>query len=254
MPSSTHLISDTLIELKNINCFYGQFQALKSISLAIKKGEVIVLLGPSGAGKSSLLKVFNLLSLPLNGTMNLLDLQFDFKNVISDKEIKNLRRHVGIVFQNYNLWPHLTVMKNLIEAPIQVLKQDKNTAKQQAQTLLTRLKIGEFADRYPLHLSGGQQQRVAIARALMMQPEILLFDEPTAALDPEITMQIVEIIQELATTQITQIIVTHDIAFAKKVATQIVYLEQGEIVEYGTCHLFDAPQTEQFKRYLSHSL
>lgn len=253
MPLST-LKSENIIELKDINSFYGQFQALKSIFLTIKKGEVVVLLGPSGAGKSSLLKVFNLLSMPTNGTMRLLDLQFDFQKSIPEKEIKKLRRYVGIVFQNYNLWPHLSVMKNLIEAPIHVLKQDKINAQRQAKTLLSRLKIEEFADRFPLHLSGGQQQRVAIARALMMKPEILLFDEPTAALDPEITMQIVEIIKELATTNITQIIVTHDITFAKKIATQIVYLEQGQIIEQGDITMFEHPQTSEFKKYLSHSL
>lgn len=247
-----------LIQLHHIESYYGDFHALKHINLQIKKGEVVVLLGASGAGKSSLLKVFNLLSMPSKGTMILNELNhaltFDFSKSIKEEDIKMLRRHVGIVFQNYNLWPHFTVMQNLIEAPVHVLKESKASAKARAQELLNRLKIGEFAARFPLHLSGGQQQRVAIARALMMNPDILLFDEPTAALDPEITVQVAEIIRELAQTQMTQIIVTHDIAFAKKIATQVIFLEHGQIIESGSKAIFDAPQTEAFKHYLSHSL
>lgn len=246
--------STPLITLNQIDSFYGSFHALKSISLSIAKEEIVVLLGPSGAGKSSLLKVFNLLSVPSSGMMTISDLSFDFSQSIPNAAIKKLRHHVGIVFQNYNLWPHLTVLKNLTEAPIQVLKQSKAEAEKQAHALLYRLKIESLSDRFPLHLSGGQQQRVAIARALMMQPEILLFDEPTAALDPEITVQVSEIIKELASTNMTQIIVTHDIAFAKKVATKVIYLEQGEIIEQGDKTIFDAPSTPQFKKYLSHSL
>ncbi|XKM14322.1 arginine ABC transporter ATP-binding protein ArtP [Orbaceae bacterium ac157xtp] len=240
------------IELKHVNCFYGSHQALFDVSLCYPLGEKIVLLGPSGAGKSSLLKVFNLLEIPKSGEMTIADLHFDFKLKPADETIRNLRKNVGIIFQNYNLWPHLTVLDNLIEAPCQVLKLSKAVAVDKAKKLLDRLQISEFSDRYPLHLSGGQQQRVAIARALMMEPQILLFDEPTAALDPEITAQVAEIINELAETGITQIIVTHEVNFAKKIASQVIYMEKGQIVEQGGNECFENPQTKQFKSYLSH--
>jgi arginine transport system ATP-binding protein len=158
-----------------------------------------------------------------------------------------------MVFQQYNLWPHLTVMENLIEAPCLVLGLTKVIAKEKAKNLLSRLHLTEFANRFPLHLSGGQQQRVAIARALMMEPEILLFDEPTAALDPEITTQVVNIIQELSKTGITQLIVTHEIDFARKTASKIVYMEKGTIVEQGDIDRFAKPQTKGLANYLSHS-
>ena len=159
-----------------------------------------------------------------------------------------------MVFQQYNLWPHMTVLQNLIEAPMKILGVSDLEAKQQALELLQRLRLEEFADRFPLHLSGGQQQRVAIARALMMKPQVLLFDEPTAALDPEITAQIVSIIEELQQTGITQVIVTHEVNVAKKVATKVVYMEQGRIIEMGDKTCFENPQTEQFKQYLSHNI
>jgi ABC-type arginine transport system, ATPase component len=158
------------------------------------------------------------------------------------------------VFQQYHLWPHMTVLQNLIEAPMKILGVSEPEAKQQALELLQRLRLEEFADRFPVYLSGGQQQRVAIARALMMKPQVLLFDEPTAALDPEITAQIVSIIEELQQTGITQVIVTHEVNVAKKVATKVVYMEQGRIIEMGDKTCFDKPQTEQFKQYLSHNI
>lgn len=240
------------IELNHINCFYGSHQALYDISITYPLGETIVLLGPSGAGKSSLLKVFNLLEIPTSGEMTIADLHFDFQQKPSEKLVSILRRDVGIVFQNYNLWPHLTVLDNLIEAPCQVLRLSKSEASDKAYKILQRLKIANMADRYPLHLSGGQQQRVAIARALMMEPKILLFDEPTAALDPEITSQVAEIINELSNTGITQIIVTHEVDFAKKVASQVIYMEKGKIIEQGDKTCFIHPLSKQFQAYLSH--
>ena len=216
------------IQLNGINCFYGAHQALFDITLDCPQGETLVLLGPSGAGKSSLLRVLNLLA------------------------IRDLRRNVGMVFQQYNLWPHLTVQQNLIEAPCRVLGLSKDQALARAEKLLERLRLKPYSDRYPLHLSGGQQQRVAIARALMMEPQVLLFDEPTAALDPEITAQIVSIIRELAETNITQVIVTHEVEVARKTASRVVYMENGHIVEQGDASCFTEPQTEAFKNYLSH--
>ena len=233
------------IQLNGINCFYGAHQALFDITLDCPQGETLVLLGPSGAGKSSLLRVLNLLEMPRSGTLNIAGNHFDFTKTPSDKAIRDLRRNVGMVFQQYNLWPHLTVQQNLIEAPCRVLGLSKDQALARAEKLLERLRLKPYSD-------GGQQQRVAIARALMMEPQVLLFDEPTAALDPEITAQIVSIIRELAETNITQVIVTHEVEVARKTASRVVYMENGHIVEQGDASCFTEPQTEAFKNYLSH--
>lgn len=240
------------IQLNGINCFYGAHQALFDIQLTCPEGETLVLLGPSGAGKSSLLRVLNLLEMPRSGTLSIAGNHFDFSKPPSENAIRELRQNVGMVFQQYHLWPHLTVTQNLTEAPCRVLGLDKDAAHARADKLLERLRLTKFADRFPLHLSGGQQQRVAIARALMMEPAVLLFDEPTAALDPEITAQIVSIIQELAQTRITQVIVTHEVEVARKTATRVVYMENGFIVEQGDARRFSQPQTDEFAHYLSH--
>lgn len=240
------------IQLNAINCYYGTHQALFDITLNCSAGETLVLLGPSGAGKSSLLRVLNLLEMPRSGQLQIAGNQFDFMQVPSEKSIRELRQNVGMVFQQYNLWPHLTVVQNLIEAPCRVLGLTKAKAMERADKLLQRLRLTDFADRFPLHLSGGQQQRVAIARALMMEPQVLLFDEPTAALDPEITAQIVSIIQELADTGITQVIVTHEVEVARKTASHMVYMENGRVVEQCDNSHFTRPQTTEFANYLSH--
>ncbi|CNH65404.1 arginine transporter ATP-binding subunit [Yersinia aldovae] len=240
------------IQLNGINCYYGVHQALFDITLDCPAGETLVLLGPSGAGKSSLLRVLNLLEMPRSGTLQIAGNHFDFTQAPGAKAIRELRQNVGMVFQQYNLWPHLSVVQNLIEAPCRVLGLSKDEAMVRAQKLLTRLRLTDFADRFPLHLSGGQQQRVAIARALMMEPQVLLFDEPTAALDPEITAQIVSIIRELAGTGITQVIVTHEVEVARKTASRVVYMENGHVVEQGDASHFTQPTTEAFASYLSH--
>jgi len=240
------------IQLKDINCYYGAHQALFDIQLECPEGETLVMLGPSGAGKSSLLRVLNLLEMPRSGTLSIAGNNFDFSKTPSDAAIRELRQNVGMVFQQYNLWPHLTVMQNLIEAPCRVLGLSKDQARARADKLLERLRLTKFVDRFPLHLSGGQQQRVAIARALMMEPAVLLFDEPTAALDPEITAQIVSIIRELSETRITQVIVTHEVEVARKTASRVVYMENGYIVEQGDASRFTQPQTDAFANYLSH--
>lgn len=240
------------INVKNLNFFYGSSQALFDINLSAEQGDTLVLLGPSGAGKSTLIRTLNLLEMPSSGILSVANNTFDLSTKIDPKKIRQLRQEVGMVFQQYNLWPHMTIMQNLIEAPMKVLEITEQEAKAQAESLLQRLRLEDFADRFPLQLSGGQQQRVAIARALMMKPQVLLFDEPTAALDPEITAQIVAIIQELQQTGITQVIVTHEVNVAKKVATKVVYMEQGKIVEIGDANCFNQPRTEQFKQYLSH--
>ena len=242
------------ISVKNLNFFYGANQALFDINLTADDGDVVVLLGPSGAGKSTLIRTLNLLEVPQSGELSIANNQFDLSANNDPKQIRQLRRDVGMVFQQYHLWPHMTVLQNLIEAPMKILGTSETEAKQQAMELLQRLRLAEHAARFPLHLSGGQQQRVAIARALMMKPQVLLFDEPTAALDPEITAQIVSIIEELQQTGITQVIVTHEVNVAKKVATKVVYMERGHIIEIGDNSCFEQPETEQFKQYLSHNI
>ncbi len=241
------------IRVKNLNFFYSSSQALFDINLEANEGDTVVLLGPSGAGKSTLIRTLNLLEVPKSGELSIANNDFNLSNAIANpKAIRQLRQDVGMVFQQYHLWPHLTVIENLIEAPIKVRGVGENEAKADAMELLKRLRLEQLADRFPLHLSGGQQQRVAIARALMMKPQVLLFDEPTAALDPEITAQVVDIIKELQETGITQVIVTHEVNVAQKVATKVVYMEQGKIVEIGSADCFENPKTEQFKQYLSH--
>lgn len=241
------------IRVKNLNFFYGSSQALFDINLEANEGDTVVLLGPSGAGKSTLIRTLNLLEVPKSGELSIANNDFKLSNAMANpKAIRQLRQDVGMVFQQYHLWPHLTVIENLIEAPMKVRGVSENEAKADAMELLKRLRLEQLADRFPLHLSGGQQQRVAIARALMMKPQVLLFDEPTAALDPEITAQVVDIIKELQETGITQVIVTHEVSVAQKVATKVVYMEQGKIVEIGSADCFENPKTEQFKQYLSH--
>lgn len=241
------------IRVKNLNFFYGSSQALFDINLEAEEGDTVVLLGPSGAGKSTLIRTLNLLEVPKSGELSITNNEFNLSNAMANpKAIRQLRQDVGMVFQQYHLWPHLTVIENLIEAPMKVRGVSESEAKTDAIELLKRLRLEQLADRFPLHLSGGQQQRVAIARALMMKPQVLLFDEPTAALDPEITAQVVDIIKELQETGITQVIVTHEVNVAQKVATKVVYMEQGKIVEMGSADCFENPKTEQFKHYLSH--
>ena len=244
------------IELKGISKSWQQHQILRQISFKCDAGETLVLLGPSGAGKSSLLRLMNLLDTPDEGSLIIAGEQFDFPAAAKGRDYGSrtmaLRRKVGMVFQQYHLWPHLTVMENLLEAPVKVLGMAKNEAEEKAGYLLSQLKLAEKRSVWPSSLSGGQQQRVAIARALMMDPSILLFDEPTAALDPEITKEVAEIIRKLGQTGITQVIVTHEVDFARRVASQVIYLEQGQIVEKGAASRFDQPQTARFAEFLQH--
>ncbi|UXI02491.1 arginine ABC transporter ATP-binding protein ArtP [Photobacterium sp. TY1-4] len=240
------------IQVSSLNKFYGQTQVLHDVSFTCQQGETLVLLGPSGAGKSSLLRILNLLETAGSGELEIAGQRFDFKAPIAEKNGLTLRRKVGMVFQQYNLWPHLTVLENLIEAPVKVAGMTKAAAVEEAKAILATLQLADKADAWPLHLSGGQQQRVAIARALMMKPEVLLFDEPTAALDPEITNQVVKIINGLSDTGITQVVVTHEVDFARKIASHVLYLEQGRIVEHGTKDAFVNPTTAAFAEYLTH--
>ena len=244
------------IELKGFSKSWHQQQILHKVSFKCDAGETLVLLGPSGAGKSSLLRLMNLLDTPDEGELLIAGERFAFPEAAQQsdytKRTQLLRGKVGMVFQQYHLWPHLTVEQNLLEAPLKVLGMNRSEAVDKAGYLLSQLKLAEKRTVWPASLSGGQQQRVAIARALMMDPAILLFDEPTAALDPEITKEVAEIIRKLAGTGITQVVVTHEVEFARRVATQVIYLEQGQIVEMGDAQRFVEPQTVRFAEFLQH--
>ena len=237
-----------IIELENVDKFFGVFQALKNISLSVKKGERIVVCGPSGSGKSTLIRCINRLEEHDGGKI----VVNGHELTSAVKDIDAVRREVGMVFQSFNLFPHLTIVKNLMLAPRLVRKSSKSEAHDTAMKYLERVKIPEQADKYPSQLSGGQQQRVAIARALCMNPLIMLFDEPTSALDPEMISEVLDVMTDLAQEGMTMIVVTHEMGFARQVADLVVFMDQGEIVESNPpIEFFDNPKNERTKLFLS---
>ena len=240
-----------IIQLENVDKFFGTFQALKNISLSVKRGERIVVCGPSGSGKSTLIRCINRLEEHSNGkiVVNGHELTSAVKNIDA------VRREVGMVFQSFNLFPHLTIVKNLMLAPMLVRKSSKSEAHDTAMKYLTRVKIPEQADKYPSQLSGGQQQRVAIARALCMNPLVMLFDEPTSALDPEMISEVLDVMTDLAQEGMTMIVVTHEMGFARSVADNMIFMDNGEIVETNPPkEFFDNPSNERTKLFLSQIL
>ncbi|RME45972.1 MAG: amino acid ABC transporter ATP-binding protein [Caldilineae bacterium] len=244
-------VSEYIIECRNVKKWYGDFQALRGVSLNVKKGEVVVILGPSGSGKSTFIRTINRLEEHQEGEIfvNGIELNNDVRN------IAEIRKEIGMVFQQFNLFPHLTVLENITLAPIWVRKWDRPRAERKAMELLERVKIPEQAHKYPGQLSGGQQQRVAIARALAMEPEIMLFDEPTSALDPEMIKEVLEVMVDLAESGMTILAVTHEMGFANNVANRIVFMDSGLIVEENTPHeFFTNPQHERTKLFLSQIL
>ncbi len=240
-----------IIRLENVNKFFGTFQALKNINLSVRKGERVVVCGPSGSGKSTLIRCINRLEEHNSGTItvNGHELTGDVKNIDA------VRREVGMVFQDFNLFPHMTVVKNLMLAPKLVRKSSRSQAHETAMRYLERVKIPEQADKYPSQLSGGQQQRVAIARALCMNPVIMLFDEPTSALDPEMIAEVLDVMTDLARDGMTMICVTHEMGFARSVADNVVFMDEGEIVEMNPPkEFFDNPGSERTRLFLSQVL
>ena len=240
-----------MIELVGVNKWYGDFRALKDIDFEVGKGEKVVVCGPSGSGKSTMIRLINRLEAHQSGRIVVdgVELSDDLKS------IDTIRREVGMVFQSFNLFPHLTVMENLTLAPIWVRKMPKRAAEAHAAHFLDRVKIPEQADKYPGQLSGGQQQRVAIARALCMRPKVMLFDEPTSALDPEMIKEVLDVMVELANEGMTMVCVTHEMGFAKTVADRVVFMDQGEIVEGAPPgEFFAAPKTDRAKLFLSQIL
>ena len=240
--------SQPIIQLENVDKFFGNFQALRGVNLQVHKGEKIVVCGPSGSGKSTMIRCINRLEEHSGGRIfvNGHELTGDVK------DIDAVRREVGMVFQSFNLFPHLTVIQNLMLAPKLVRNEDKTTAYNTAMQFLERVRIPEQAEKYPSQLSGGQQQRVAIARALCMKPEVMLFDEPTSALDPEMISEVLDVMVDLAKEGMTMICVTHEMGFARAVADQVVFMDAGEIVETGPPEtFFDNPTSERTKKFLS---
>ena len=242
-------MSDPIIVFEKVNKWYGDdFHVLRDIDLSVAKGERIVICGPSGSGKSTLIRCINRLEEHQQGRLivNGLELGDDVKVVDA------VRKQVGMVFQQFNLFPHLSVLENLTLAPIQVNQLSRREAEERAMEQLARVKIAEQAHKYPLQLSGGQQQRVAIARALCLKPQIMLFDEPTSALDPEMIKEVLDVMSELAAQDITMLCVTHEMGFARAVADRVIFMDQGQIVEQNTPHeFFNHPQSERSRDFLS---
>ena len=242
-------MSEPIITFNKVNKWYGNnFHVLRDIDLTVTKGERIVVCGPSGSGKSTMIRCINRLEEHQQG-----NLIVDGVELTDDvKAIDDVRKKVGMVFQQFNLFPHLTVLENLILSPTWVAKLPRNVAIEKAMVQLERVRIAEHANKYPLQLSGGQQQRVAIARALCLTPKIMLFDEPTSALDPEMIKEVLDVMIELANQGITMICVTHEMGFAKAVADRVIFMDQGQIVEQNTPHeFFNNPQNERSRDFLS---
>ncbi len=249
---TTELASrNDVIICRGVKKWFGDFQALRGVDLTVKDREVLVVLGPSGSGKSTLIRCINRLEAHQEGSIVVdgVELTNDLRN------IEKIRSEVGMVFQQFNLFPHLTVLDNITLAPVWVRKKPKADALAKAMELLERVGIPEQAAKFPGQLSGGQQQRVAIARALAMEPKIMLFDEPTSALDPEMIKEVLDVMKELANSGMTMIVVTHEMGFAREVADRLVFMESGEIVEIGTPNqFFSAPREERTKKFLSQIL
>ena len=263
MPNDTHTpvttgaaadaaaADELAVDIVGMNKWYGEFHVLKNINLQVKRGERIVICGPSGSGKSTMIRCINRLEEHQQG-----DIIVDGVTLTNDlKNIETIRREVGMVFQHFNLFPHLTILENCTLAPIWVRKTPKAEAVETAMKYLERVKIPEQANKYPGQLSGGQQQRVAIARSLCMNPRIMLFDEPTSALDPEMIKEVLDVMVELAEEGMTMLCVTHEMGFAKTVANRVIFMDVGEIIEENTPDLFfDKPQHERTKLFLSQIL
>ncbi|WP_201558671.1 ABC transporter ATP-binding protein [Psychrobacter sp. 72-O-c] len=247
------------LDLHNVHKSFGSLAVLKGVSLTAYDGDVISILGSSGSGKSTLLRCVNLLEKPTQGSISIGNEQLILKpnksgemQAADIKQLESLRARVGFVFQNFNLWPHKTILQNIIEGPTQVLKIKKDQAISDAEKLLDKVGLLDKRDAYPANLSGGQRQRVAIARALAMQPQVLLFDEPTSALDPELVNEVLAVMRELAEEGRTMLIVTHEMRFAREVSSQVVFLHQGVIEEMGTPEqIFDNPTSERVKDFMA---
>ena len=237
-----------MIDVKNLHKYFGSLEVLKGIDCHIDKGECVCVIGPSGSGKSTFLRCLNLLETPTKGDIVIDDMHLTEK----DFDVDAMRKRVGMVFQHFNLFPHLTILENVTLAPIRHKMMTEEQAKAKAMELLNRVGVGDKADNYPAQLSGGQKQRVAIARSLALSPEVMLFDEPTSALDPEMVGEVLEVMKQLAQEGMTMVVVTHEMGFAREVANRVFFMDGGGILEVGTPEqIFDHPQEERTKTFLS---
>ena len=237
-----------MIDVKNLHKYFGSLEVLKGIDCHIDKGECVCVIGPSGSGKSTFLRCLNLLETPTKGDIVIDDMHLTEK----DFDVDAMRKRVGMVFQHFNLFPHLTILENVTLAPIRHKMMTEEQAKEKAMELLNRVGVGDKADNYPAQLSGGQKQRVAIARSLALSPEVMLFDEPTSALDPELVGEVLEVMKQLAQEGMTMVVVTHEMGFAREVANRVFFMDGGGILEEGTPEqIFDHPQEERTKAFLS---
>jgi len=245
-----------LLDIKNISKSFGDLQVLKDISLSVGESEVISILGPSGSGKSTLLRCMSMLEKIDGGSLTYcgetaVSSESGVPVYVSKKKLKEIQGYFGLVFQNFNLFPHYSLIKNITDAPIHVQKRNKKEVMEEGQALLEQMGLGDKADYYPYQLSGGQQQRAAIARALAMKPKMLFFDEPTSALDPELTAEILRVLKELAKEKMTMVIVTHEIDFARSVSDRVIFMDGGVIVEQGKPEdVIDNPKNERTKAFL----
>ena len=241
---------DIILSVRNLEKHFneGKLKALQGISTDIHRGEVVCVIGPSGSGKSTFLRCLNLMELPTAGTIT-----FEGTDITDPTVDINLhRRKIGMVFQHFNLFPHMTVLRNMTIAPIKLLKKDKATAEKEARILLERVNLADRADAYPSQLSGGQKQRIAIVRALCMNPDVMLFDEPTSALDPEMVGEVLDVMKKLAADGMTMVVVTHEMGFAREVSNRVLFLADGIITEEGSpAQIFGDPQTERLKSFLA---
>lgn len=246
-----------ILEVRNLSKSFDGFDVLKDISFDVEKGQVVSIIGPSGSGKSTLLRCINQFEKADGGSINICGQDMLIKNekgktvYAPPKVLHELRMKIGLVFQNFNLFPHMSVLRNITEAPMTVLKQDKKTAEENALRLLKKMGLENKANEYPCNLSGGQQQRVSIARALALSPEVLFFDEPTSALDPELTGEILKVIKSLAEENMTMVIVTHEMSFAHDISDRVIFMDEGVIIENGTPEeVFENSENERTKRFL----
>ena len=236
-----------MIEIKNLHKSFGHVEVLKGVDVSIEEKEVVVIIGPSGSGKSTLLRCMNYLEEPTSG-----DITVDNMKLDKHADINKIRENIGMVFQRFNLFPHMTVLENIVLAPTKVLKISRDEAISTAMDLLQRVGLKEKANSYPSLLSGGQQQRVAIARALAMKPKVMLFDEPTSALDPEMVTEVLDVMKSLANQGMTMVVVTHEMGFAREVGDRVLFVDEGRIIEEGTPkEIFENPKQERTKLFLS---
>jgi L-cystine transport system ATP-binding protein len=240
-----------MISVQGLYKQFGDVEVLKGIDLTVEKGKVVVIIGPSGSGKTTFLRCLNVLEEPTKGKISIANRQLDFSKPVTKREIHEFRRLTGMVFQSYNLFPHMTALENVMEGPVTVKREKKERVRERAMALLEKVGLKDKAHHYPFQLSGGQQQRVAIARALAMEPEVMLFDEPTSALDPELVGEVLKVMKSLANEGMTMIVVTHEMRFAKEAADEVVFMDGGIIVERGAPEqLLVSPKHERTKQFL----